>query len=140
MPNTDTSDCVKTILGRPVPLIIIHALVSLRGAIKSVKNRMFRRKERLFQASIEDWREIALELDIIQPWPTPFGGKTFAMQMIDGVKPFTREEYANLLGHVVRELSQYYSYVSLPSTLSYFRVKALPAAVQDDNAEPNRDD
>ncbi|CAG5094838.1 Oidioi.mRNA.OKI2018_I69.XSR.g13905.t1.cds [Oikopleura dioica] len=96
MPNTDTSDCVKTILGRPVPLIIIHALVSLRGAIKS--------------ASIEDWREIALELDIIQPWPTPFGGKTFAMQMIDGVKHFTREEYSNLLGHVVRELSQYYSH------------------------------
>jgi hypothetical protein len=38
MPNTDTNDCVKTILGRPVPLIIIHALVSLRGAIKSVRN------------------------------------------------------------------------------------------------------
>ncbi|CBY42159.1 unnamed protein product [Oikopleura dioica] len=95
MPNTDTNDCVKTILGRPVPLIIIHALVSLRGAIKS--------------ASIEDWREIALELDIITAWPTPFGGKTFSMPMVDGMKSFTREEYANLLGHVVRELSQFYS-------------------------------
>ncbi|CBY15223.1 unnamed protein product [Oikopleura dioica] len=94
--NTDTNDCVKTILGRPVPLIIIHALVSLRGAIKS--------------ASIEDWREIALELDIITAWPTPFGGKTFSMPMVDGMKSFTREEYANLLGHVVRELSQFYSH------------------------------
>ena len=167
MPNTDTNDCVKTILGRPVPLIIIHALVSLRGAIKSVKN--IRLLSSVFHSS--DFRR-ASKTGARLRWNStssllgrrPLAGKpsqcrwstewsllrarstlTCLATSSGSFRSFIRKSLTNCESQLLQAISFLtleiiFHYKIGRNFLSYILSKALPTTLQDNHAESKRND
>jgi len=91
------TSCSKKLMGKSVPLLVLHALVQLRESSGQ-------------PIDIVDWREIIAELEIIPRWPveqTPM--RVTVDHVVDGkIHQYKRPEYVQLLQRCVDELMLFY--------------------------------
>jgi len=96
--NLPMASCAKKLMGKSVPLVVLHALVQLR-------------QNSTQQIDLVDWREIIAELEIIPRWPVEQNPMRFFLEHVvdNEVRQYKRPEYNQLLQRCVDELSLFYS-------------------------------
>jgi len=92
------TSCSKKLMGKSVPLLVLHALVQLRESNGQL-------------IDLVDWREIIAELEIIPQWPIEQSPMRITVDhVVDGkIHQYKRAEYVLLLQSCVDELKLFYS-------------------------------